>query len=351
MKEKNKNRIDDIEIKLIRQEHRIIPAIRNYIKFKGDLKRRKAAILSIAWQLFSPSSIARVGISGAAIAGLIIAIIANGLIDRQNILIETQNTKIQEQSYLIESERRNLASNQVTNILNEIVEDIQSSEPKQQPPYILSESMTNKLIAYISTLEPYRTFDDTGALIRPLYPEKGKLLFSLNELKIDDQFLVNTFSFDYAMLNNKSFKDADLSGLDMERAKLYEVRFENVNLQNSNFYRADLNQTFFFECDLRNAHFSGSQLSNVSFANCFLPDDVGFMGADADKLHFDRAFTTDPDWIYNFKTELYETSTTIDTANYKIVPGTDLARKYFAFDEDITVYQILKKYRNELRTN
>ena len=96
-----KEKLDDIESRLIEQEHRPIQVITNFLisrkKYEKGSKKRDAALKAMIWRLFySPTTVA-VGAGSVGLISLFFIYRQTNLIDQQNTLIENQNKVIARQ--------------------------------------------------------------------------------------------------------------------------------------------------------------------------------------------------------------------------------------------------------------
>jgi uncharacterized protein YjbI with pentapeptide repeats len=262
---------------LIRQEHRIIPIFTNLIKYwKKDKKdpKRKASLMAFLWFWLSPSGGAAIGVTIFTLFGIYIAWQANNLLGEQNKkisqqtillksqtnLLQEQNSSIVKQTYLAESGRRSALIFELSNILDNLGQemhdfyaqghDLKKMEASIYEQYIqpngkinfytvnqnegprlkemsiginfiadnigegiifqlkprLSKWLEGRIISLSRALAPYHYLNLAGELT-DFYssPERGQLLIALLESNVYIDDLNALCDFDFVEINNANF--------------------------------------------------------------------------------------------------------------------------------------------------
>lgn len=292
----------NFEAKLIRQEHRMVAVVLNFINFYLKRKnyeendpRPKAAIVALVWKLFGPATVVAAGITIISIVTLIVAIQAN------RILIDS-NKILSDQKLLQEASRRSALIFELTSIMNEIDEEMdearvqknalitrnsndeagilvgQDERPRRRdienpPLYRLSDRLSGRITALSRSLKPYRFLDDNGIINEtPYSPERGQLLL----------FLVNS-GIDMEEMNHSPviFDEADLNSADLEGIDLTHISLMKANLVNSKFGNTTLHYARLDNSDLTYANLSYAKLNWCSLSNSDLTN-ANLTAADLD---------------------------------------------------------------------
>ncbi len=296
----------EIEAKLIRQEHRLIPLITNYIfrksKWNKDDKRRNASTQAIIWRIFfSPPVIAIAAGGMFGILSIIFLWQQNTLIASQNDLFENQNKLISDQISQSEAAR---ISSQVF-IMGSVLSDVNAelNSPKNFNR-TLSDPLVGRIISLSFAMKPYHfvqsRFNIEGDDIsrNRLSPERGQFLMSLARSGIEADF------FENRILSRCIFHRADLQGIYLDSISLagVDLRFSDLstsNLTNLNFEDAVLAGVDFKESNLTNSSFQHANLFNSDMRKAVL-DNTDFRNVE--QMNFmivDRI-----DWIEFIKDSL-----------------------------------------------
>ena len=308
-------KIHDLEVKLIRQEHRLIPLVRNYLfrnskwPDKND-RRREASFKALLYELiFSPTVI----VLGTSILGVLTIFFMfrqTELLETQNKLFEFQNLRIEQQTELAEGARR---SSQVF-IMGEVLSDVYNElKSKNNNEKKLSKALVGRIIGLSSSMKPYKYLENDRLIDRPLSPERAQLLRSLIESDINESFLIENI-----------LKKTDLKYCDLTYTELKELEFNNINLRGSSFDNANLDKvsfnksvmysSSFYNTRLFNVDFSYSKLYNTTFSKSYLIN-VDFTGANISQVNFkntimqgnllfENAVVNRNDWIEYIKDSL-----------------------------------------------
>ncbi|MDF1867318.1 MAG: pentapeptide repeat-containing protein [Saprospiraceae bacterium] len=185
------------------------------------------------------------------------------LIKNQTTLLKEQTKRLEQQTYLQEAERRSslvfLFSNVMDAIDRELKEDVEVKKIRDLSPQLIG-----RIIALSSRLKPYRFLDGDTLIRKSLSPERGQLLVSLIESKLN-----NTFDKIYGKLNLTS---ADLTGANLGGADLTDANLRNADLADANLRNTDLTDANLIGANLRNADLTdanliGANLRNVDLRN------------------------------------------------------------------------------------
>jgi uncharacterized protein YjbI with pentapeptide repeats len=308
LKDKSKIIPVDVQVEFIRQEHRIIKIILNFVSYylkndnKNDL-RKKASLEALIWRIFSPGT--------ALISGIgLVSLITLWLAWEANSLLSKQNNEILVQNHLIESERRASLSIELSAIMDRItieaenVEDVvgyardieykydRNKKSKAENQLQLSAITEARIIAISRSFKPYRMLQPSQKnneyiLTSPRSPERGQLLVSLYSANILCPNIFQESDFSYSDLEgaflrgilltgnfkNALFNNADLigsrfglsnlEGAEFRNADLRQCKFKNANLQDVDLRGAALTQTIFTDANLSRAKLEGADLRGV----------------------------------------------------------------------------------------
>ncbi|MCB9234564.1 MAG: pentapeptide repeat-containing protein [Bacteroidia bacterium] len=231
----------------------------------------------------------------------------NTLIETQSDLLQTQNALIEKENFLLESDRRAALLSELSNVFNEIDEELDVVEAKNLPR-TLSKRLIGRIVALSKSLKPYRYLDTNGDLIsRPVSPERAQLFLTLIELDLDNlNELLTNGNFQYCDLpstpisqkdfnglglNYSSFRYAELSGLKFSKAHLFKTDFSHAKMTEVDFSFAEMDSTSFESANIqptakfwgafaRGSRFSRAQLVGVDFRGAELSGS-DFSGVDA----------------------------------------------------------------------
>lgn len=301
-------RIDEIEVSLVAQEHRMWAILWNALvkSWKWPRERQGAAWAAFLWLLFFG------GVAGTSVAaawvGVIIALGANSRLDTQNERIREQNIHIEAQTHLQEAARRALLVPEITSLIERLA--------THKPGTDLPESVLRRIANLSIALRPYRylVYDEpdtykaitleglaapvTALSDRPVSPERARLLLQVLDVQFSNREKLIEFVpvFDGADLRGTRLNDFDFSGLMLNRADFrnaegFAVRFRNALLVGADFEGAELIGADFSaekdasrttmrinHTDLRNTNFRDSRLNNAKFDGADL-EDSDFSGA------------------------------------------------------------------------
>lgn len=153
------------------------------------------------------------------------------LMSFQNVLLDTQNYRLNLQNNLIEAERRGALVILMSNIMDQMNEEIKQQKLDTTFNDSLGYSLSDPLIGRIAALSqgflPYRYLDGDTLTEKVVSPERGQLLLSLVKSRLDSstyQKIYRSTTFSHAYLER-----ADLSEADLSDADLSEVRFLTID--------------------------------------------------------------------------------------------------------------------------
>jgi len=249
------NRIDDIEARLIEQDHRPIHIITTFLKARRELPhndpRLEAALKAMLWRVFfSPGTLAATG-------GLI-ALISVAVLVWQNYLIREQNEFLKQE----------IIQTQISNETEIIFSDYDLYPPERKTIAAL------ELIRLSKILDPYRQVKLNGAKLAGA-------------------------NFSSEHLENIDFSGADLRGVNFNGAKIENILFENVNFSiyqresygsmityYTNFSYASVENSYFFKTNLYHVDFSYSDLTGTIFSEIGVGESSGVIVGDTDIREF-----------------------------------------------------------------
>lgn len=163
-------------------------------------------------------------------------------------------------------------------ILTAIDKELQVAEAAKNTSRVLSDRLIGQISKLSNSLVPTKQKDPSILIERNLSPERGILLTSLIEKKLNPatyQKIFNITTFDHAflaevdlsntnlnriLLANSFFRNVNLSGASLVNANLFNVHFQNVNLR-----QADLQKT-----NLRESNLDGSNLTKANLRSAYL---------------------------------------------------------------------------------
>lgn len=248
-------RIDDIEVRLVAQEHRLFAVLQNFFierpKWpKGD-PRRDAAASAIIWCIFfSPGTV--------AIAGGLIGMATLAVLVWQNALIKEQNAYFQEQNkqqqIQIEAQDRVSTQSQRTRAIEVIYGTQFTGNPR-----IKAEAIRTLVVIERSRIA------------------QGNNVFPSAYVNLHDADLsrIHIDNFDLKMV---SFRNSDLSNAILVGINLQGSAFRFANLKSANFHNSNLTETFWDSADLSFSDLSGADLKGANMVR------ADFRNADIDGI-------------------------------------------------------------------
>jgi len=183
-----------------------------------------------------------------------------------------------------------------TAILAAINEEIQDMESHGNTSRTLSDSLISRIIMLANSLKPTKMVDKTLGFEKNLSPERGILLKSLMNKKLNKQTYQKIFNI--ATFENAFLEEADLSNAPLDKILLNQSFFKNVNLSNASLVNANLFKAHFKNVNLRGANLhitnlreanlDGSNLTKANLASAYLID-AKFAGTQMEGIILDGA--------------------------------------------------------------
>jgi len=223
------NKIEELESKLIEQEHRPFVILQNYFinrqKWPKNNKKRSAALKALVWSIFfSPFAIA---LTGGIIAILTLATLLwqNSIIKDQNSIINDQNNFFQKQIIQVDNQYKFQRQTVLKSIL---YSDKENHRLKRDA---LIEYLNLQRLAY-DTIEEYN-------------PEKSYRPIDLKGVNLD----------------SVDMSDVDLSNVDFGDSSFIYANFFATNFSNSWFWRTTFKDATFTDCTFTRTRFYGMDIS------------------------------------------------------------------------------------------
>lgn len=210
------------------------------------------------------------------------------LVVKQNQLLEKQNKKIDVQINLEEANRRSSLIFLMSNIMDKVDEELKETTNTNRE---LSEQTISRIISLSQAFKPYRYYQNDTLINEPLSPERGQLLITLANMKLDTNTALKIFTksnFSQADLAKNKIENVNLRGVNLEDANLTHTSFKNSNLSNSLLRGANLYQAYLVNTNFTNANLLAADLRNayLNYANL---KGANFMGVDMSGVDLDGA--------------------------------------------------------------
>lgn len=271
------------------------------------------------------------------------------------ILIATlmQVERLDQQNELSEASRRAALVNELTAILTEIDEELDSStyseqkmgdieEPKvgEGPTFVsggveLSKRLVWRIVALSRSLRPYRFLEDGQLNAESYSPERGQLLMSLVASGVELKDIFRMGSFESAYL-----RGAELSNVYLRDTKLSHSNFDNANLIQSNLSDAILNGATFSNAILFNVNVENADMSNVKFGGARLTEPHLMSGAKLEGADLEGALVSAADWFEKLK-QLEKPPSGLEYDKWKVVDSP--VNWFFGGQSAGTAYEIRRK--------
>lgn len=269
---KIEERVEELELKIIEQEHRIIPAIVNYWKARKELNhndpKRLAAFKALIWQIFfSPTTVVVTG-GIIGLATLIAFIWQNNLISEQNSFLR-QQLEAQQQQIITQQKVNN------QNLKNQSIVQIYGSDYTNNPR-VKAEALKTLVQVERATMSYERNSLSTDyinlheANLNGAWLENSELVkVSFRKAKLNranlSAAILDTCSFRYAMMNeavllNATINNSQIAFTELDSAVFNSSTFNDVffgtcSMNGSTFGGVEFVGASFYKCDLRNADF------------------------------------------------------------------------------------------------
>lgn len=207
----------------------------------------------------------------------------NEKIDDQTKLFEKQNDKIDSQIQLEESSRRGNLIVMMSNIMDKIDEEIRSAQEKGDSSRSLSPQLIGRIGALSYAFRPYRFWQDSMLIEKPLSPERGQLLLALVNSDFDtltynnicqeatfEQAYLENANLEGAHLKEINLKGANLKGVNLDDAILIRANLDDVDLNRANLNRAILKGAILNYANLDDANLFDANLIDTYLVNASL---------------------------------------------------------------------------------
>lgn len=228
---------------------------------------------------------------------LLFALLPTTLMMYQNSLLKTQNKKIQEQTYLAEASRRSAQMFIMGDVLSDINTELDVRNRSK-----LSNTLVGRIVGLSRAMKPYKYLVNDKLIDKTISPERGQLLITLCNSKIEPSFFVDR------ILQESDFTKSELENANLYGSVLREINLKESNLSNANLVNIDARRASFESANLSNADFEDANLSFVNFTNANLTKTI-LMGANLTKANLtnvilDNAIVDRLDWLTHIKDKL-----------------------------------------------
>ena len=195
----------------------------------------------------------------------------NTRVDEQTKLLENQNDKIDSQIQLEESNRRGALIVMMSNIMDKVDDEL-TDDWNGDGKRNLSPQLIGRIAALSQSFRPYRFWQDSTLIEKPLSPERGQLFLALIKSNLDPSTIQSIYTyttFENAYLEGANLEKVNLSKANLMGSNLIRANLVNANLENVDLSRADLRKANLGRANLIKANLSGVNLmgSNLRGAN------------------------------------------------------------------------------------
>lgn len=197
---------------------------------------------------------------------ILVALIPTILLWQQNKLLSKQNEKIDSQIQLEESSRRGNLIVMMSNIMDKVDEEIRRAQEQGDSSRSLSPQLIGRIGALSYAFRPYRFWQDSMLIIKPLSPERGQLLLALVNSDLDSATYRNIYqaaTFGQAYLEGANLGLVDLRNALLTSADLRNAFLASSDLRDADLRNADLNSINLDFADLRGALLTSANLKNT----------------------------------------------------------------------------------------
>lgn len=240
----------------------------------------------------------------------------NKLLNNQNNLLKNQTDRLNMQNNLIEAQRRGSLVLLMSNILDQINDEIK--EQRKNPDFndSLGYSLSKPLIGRIAGLShgflPYRILQGDTLTKKEYSLERGQLLLALANNKLDSvttALIYQSTSFKQSYLRKANLYKANLSSIDLSNSYLGEADFTNANLSGAN-----LTETYSNKADFKGANLSFAYLVRGDFREVKL---IGsnLKGANMSSVNLSKAILSGADLSHALLGGNVAMSTNLQAAN------------------------------------
>lgn len=186
----------------------------------------------------------------------------NILMENQNSLLSEQNKRLEQQTYLQEAERRGALVFLFSNVMDAIDDELKEDFGKKGVRD-LSSQLIGRIIALSRRLKPYKYLEDDNLQDFPLSSERGQLLISLIESRLD--------SISYLSIFQKSdFRFSDLREVNLSEGKLMRINLRGANLKDAILTNTDLREANLRDANLIKSNLQGANLMQTNLVKADL---------------------------------------------------------------------------------
>ncbi|WP_299834048.1 pentapeptide repeat-containing protein [uncultured Tenacibaculum sp.] len=339
MEENIDNKFNNLEAKILEQEHRLFRIWVNFFtrnKYNRGDKRRNSINKAVIWSLIPKPTPTLIAIST-------ISILTAYLAYEANVKLENQNTLLLIQNELQESQRRSSLNIEISSIMQQINNERESSRLKslkdslhkkrghKVSPYILSDITSARIASISRSLRPYRIlktdridiekFNTKGLFSKNFSilktktirvndflendvrsPEREQLLAALFTMRISFSNIGKYSNFDYCFFENINFSKGDLRTIRLSNSSLKQCNIGYTIFDNGQFNKTNFSSTYgttssFISSDLEYSTFINAFINNANFSYANLSN-TNFQGANLIQCKFDNAIIDNTDFSY-----------------------------------------------------
>jgi len=317
-------------------------------KLKNEIKERDIkddTVTEVAVRVFW--RLTRLGVIGLLIAVFPIWLLMNqnSLLKQQNEKIDVQNDRINLQNNLIEADRRGALVILMSNIMDQVNEEINKQRPENLEadtiPYKLSDPLIGRIAALSQSLLPYRYLVGDTLTDKEVSFERGQLFLSLVKSNLDSltyRKIFDASDFSFAFLKSIDLDGSKFHGLNLYGADLTKADFMDAQIPGAYFVGADLSNAMFYRADLYHVDFQRANLTRAVLAESWL-DDATLVNANFTEAHLNSAYLGNAFLRHANLTRAELTDANLKNAELKnaILSGTDLSgAKNLSLDQLLT---------------
>lgn len=313
MDDETTTKLDEMDARLLEQEHRIFPIILNRFgsAYGGRSTKCKNAIDRAFWWfvvgLFIPARPASAAFSWIAVLAIVVAVWSGCLARQQNILTQQQNQLVAQQNAMSEATAFATRVDAIQESLAALTED--------QP---IPDALHLEAVSWSQSLVPFPLGKYEG---RPLSSERGRLLRALVNSPGDTGRTVAECDFSNALLQDERFlkqrpllREAHLEAAMLDGAVLTSADMTEAYLKHATLRRCFLDGSILTSADLSHADLSDADLRGAKLEHAMLVGTV-LSGAKLEGALVDRI-----DWFEHLLT-LQTPPSGIERAKWRVVVG------------------------------
>ena len=279
--ETSRERLDRLENRLLEQEHRLVPAVRNFLLLrdkrrgsKDDKERYAAARWALVYRVFLQASPVAISVGGMGLVGVLVGLWSaelvreqNHLFDEQNYLLSQQNRGLFDQFQSEAADREVARKAQMIDIIYSCGESDQTNdcEPRAHP---------------LARIEAF------AALVAIEERAGGRVWLEgarVNEVRLARSRLIQA-NLERSQLVKADLRGARLCGSHMRGVDLRGARFEGANLERAILVGAKLGAAEFAGANLSGADLGGADLRGSTVSQEQLDSAVGGIDGGAKTL-------------------------------------------------------------------